>query len=67
MKVLMETKWFTTINQNACSSRTVYTVLFAIAFLIMIGGSSAFIYFHGYLKSDTNIANINPSTEAVIY
>ena len=45
-----------------------YTLYYLpLPFLIMIGVSSAFIYFHGYLKSDTKIANINPSTEAVIY
>ena len=52
--------------QNVCNSCKVYIVLFAIAFLIIIGVSSAFIYFHWYLKSDTNIANINPRTDTVI-
>ena len=41
---------------NSC---TIYIVLFAIAFLIIIGISSAFIYFHWFMKSDTNITNIN--------
>ena len=36
--------------ENVCGSCTVYIVLFAIAFLIIIGVSSAFIYFHWYLK-----------------
>ena len=36
--------------ENACGSCTLCTVLFVIAFLIIIGISSAFIYFHWYLK-----------------
>ena len=36
--------------KNVCSSCTVYIVLFVIAFLIIIGISCAFIYFHWYLK-----------------
>ena len=52
---------------NACNSCTIYIVLFAIAFLIMIGISSAFVYFHWYLKkSNTNVLNINPGTETII-
>ena len=53
--------------RKVCNSCTICTVLFVIAFLIIIGISSAFIYFHQYLKSDTNITNVNPSTETVIY
>ena len=45
----------------------IYTIKFVIAVLIIICTSGAFIYFHWYLKSDTNITNINPSAEAVIY
>ena len=33
-----------------CNSRTIYIVLFSIAFLITIGISSALIYLHWYLK-----------------
>ena len=36
--------------ESVCWSCTVYITLFFIAFLIMIGISSAFIYFHWYLK-----------------
>ena len=36
--------------ERVCWSCTVYITLFVIAFLIMIGISSAFIYFHWYLK-----------------
>ena len=52
---------------NVCNSCTIYIVLFAIAFLIMIGISSVFVYFHWYLKnSNTNVLNINPGTETII-
>ena len=36
--------------KNVCNSCTVYILLFVIAFLIIIGISNAFIYFHWYLK-----------------
>ena len=53
---------------NVCNSCTIYIVLFAIAFLIIITVSSAFIYFHWHLKkSNTGVININPGTETVIY
>ena len=45
--------WMNT-NMNeyeiVCNSRTIYIVLFSIAFLITIGISSALIYLHWYLK-----------------
>ena len=41
--------------------------MFAVAFLIIISISSAFIYFHWYLKKDTSILNINPVIETVTY
>ena len=54
--------------ENVCNSCRIYIVLFVIAFLIIIDISSAFIYFHWYLKkSSTNITNINPGTETLIY
>ena len=53
--------------ENICRSCTIYIVLFAIPFLIIIGISRAFIYFHWYLKkSNTDVININPSTVTVI-
>ena len=58
---------------NVCNSCTIYIVLFVIAFLITIGISSAFIYFHWYLKrSNTDVytnTNINSGvkTETLIY
>ena len=48
--------------ENIWNSCTIYIVLIVIAFLIIIGISSVFIYFQWYLKSDTNISNINPDT-----
>ena len=53
--------------RKVCNSCTTYIVLFVIGFLIIIGISSTFIYFHWYLKSDTNITNTNCGTETVIY
>ena len=37
--------------ENVCGSCTVSIVLFVIAFLIIISISSAFIYYHWYLKN----------------
>ena len=54
-------------DKKVCNSCTVHTVLSAMLFIISINISSIIIYFHSYLKSDTNITNINPGTEAVIY
>ena len=46
-----------------------YTLYYlSLLFLIINGISSAFIYFHWYLKkSSTGVININPGTETVIY
>ena len=52
-------------HKKVCNSRTIYTVLFVIAFLIIISISSAFIYFHWYLKNDTSITNLNACNETV--
>ena len=53
---------------NIFNSCTIYIVPLIIAFLIIISTSSAFIYFHWYLKEDnTIINNINSNTETVIY
>ena len=38
------------VTLNDCEDVTIYTVLFVTAFLIIIGISSAFMYFHWYLK-----------------
>ena len=45
--------------KKVCNSRTIYIVLFIIAFLIIIGINSAFVYFQWYLRrSDTKITGI---------
>ena len=36
--------------ENVCRSCTMSTVLFVIAFLIIIGTISVFVYFHWYLN-----------------
>ena len=36
---------------SVCGSCTIYIELFVIAFLIITGITSAFIYFHMYLKN----------------
>ena len=54
--------------EKICSSCTVYIILFAIAFLMIIGISSEYFYFHWYLKrTDINIININSKTKTLIY
>ena len=52
--------------QNSC---TICIALFGNAFLIIIGISSAFIYFNWHLKRRNVNAgtNINPGTETVTY
>ena len=44
--------------ESLCSSFTIYISLFVIALLTIIGISSAFIYFHWYLKK-SNIEIVN--------
>ena len=59
----------TTLNnyRNVCGSWAIYIVLFVIFFMIRISIGSVFIYFTWYLKkSNTFVADINPSTETVI-
>ena len=57
--------------KTVCYSCIIYIVFLVIGMLIIIGISSAYIYFHWYLKiSDTNINtgfNNNINTETVIY
>ena len=54
--------------RKICNSCTIYIVLLVIAFSIIIGISSAVVYFHWYLKKDNAIIiNINSNTETVIY
>ena len=58
-----------TLNEykNVCESCAICIVLLGILFIISISISSVFIYFNWYLKSDTNICNINCGTKRVIY
>ena len=54
--------------RNVRNSCTICITLFVIAFLIIISISSAYVYFHWYLKRiNTNTTTINPGSEAVIY
>ena len=53
--------------EDICSSFTVYVVLFVIFFVTSISISRVIVYFYWYLKSETNITNINAGTEKVIY
>ena len=43
---------------NVCNSCTIYIVSFVIVFLIITGISSAFIYFHWYLKRNNKNIDI---------
>ena len=55
------------VFKKVCNSCTIYIVLLFLFLIISICISSAFIYFHWYLKeSSTNITTINPSTETMI-
>ena len=54
-------------RRKVCNSCTVCIVLFVIVFLIIISVSSAFAYFHWYLKSDNCTIIINLGTAIVIY
>ena len=49
---------------NSC---TVYIVLFATAFLMIIGISSAYFYFNWYLKKDITRDEFNTNTQTTIY
>ena len=52
---------------NVCNSCTVYIVLFVIAFVMIIGISSAYLYFHWYLKKDVARVKLNNNTQTTIY
>ena len=53
-------------RKKACNSCTIYIVLLVSAFLKIIAISSAYFYFHWYLKKYNNIINTNVNTETVI-
>ena len=52
--------------EDICSSFTVYIVLFVIFFVTSISMSRVIVHFYWYLKSETNITNINAGIEKVI-
>ena len=60
----------TTLNNygKVCNSCTIYLVLLVIFFIINTGNSTAFIYFHWYLKrSNANtITNVDTNTGTAI-
>ena len=52
---------------KVCNLCTIYILLFAIVFLINIGISSAYLYFHWYFKKSNVGVNTSVNTETVIY
>ena len=55
------------VYKKVCNSCTIYIVPFAVFFIISICISSAFIYFHWYLKKDNVSAKFNTGTQTTIY
>ena len=53
--------------KKECRSCTIYIVLFAVFFITRICISSAFIYFHWYLKQDNVRVKCNAGTQGAIY
>ena len=54
-------------HQKMCSSSTIYIVLFAIFFITSKCISSAFIYFHWYLKIYNIPVRFYPNTQTTLY
>ena len=54
-------------HRKVCNSCTIYIVLLVMFFIISISISSAFIYFHRYLKRSNTGVNTSVNTETVIY
>ena len=57
----------TTLNEKVCNSCTIYIILFATAFLIIITIGSVYIYFCCYLKRSNTSVNTSVNTETLIY
>ena len=53
--------------RNVCDSCRIYIVWVVIAFLIIIGITSAFIYFDWFLKKDNIRIKFNTNTQTTIY
>ena len=58
----------TTLNDHkkVCNSGTIYRVLFVIFVKISINSSSAFIYFHWYLKESNTYVNTSTNNNIKI-
>ena len=52
--------------ENVCNSFKIYIVLFAIALLTIIDISSAFVYFHWYLKNAGFNTYVNTNKQKII-
>ena len=57
----------TSLNEKLCNSCTIYVILFATAFLIIITIGSVYIYFYWYLKRSNSSVNTSVNTETLIY
>ena len=55
------------VNAKVCNSCMIYIALFFIFLIISISISSAFIYFHCYLKKDNIHVKFNTNTQTTIY
>ena len=53
--------------KKVCCSCTLYVVLFAVFFIIIICISSVFVYFHWYLEKDNVRIKFNLGTQLTIY
>ena len=54
-------------KKKVCDSCTIYVVLLIIFLLVSISISSAFIYFHWYLKKDNIHVTFNTNTQRTFY
>ena len=63
-KMLIKMKWFIIMKKihNSC---IIYIVLLAIFYIINISISSAFTYFHWYIKNVNTSVNASANAEAI--